>query len=1622
MKNKNKKKLEKFLILFLIFFSNFVYLSNLLQVDIKADENDNGDEIIYINPIDKLSNELRSNYLALLAKGFEGDYQIDTIVLFKSQDAIDFDIIINDFKSYLNRNHIPFEIKKVYNLIDGIMLYCYVSDLCEIAKNEEVKSIWEDGKCELLLDDGDSPKTANENPLSSTCNYTELIGAIDLWGKGYNGSNIVVSIMDTGIDITGQYEGDLGFLSDDNESIDTKIVGAVSMVPEEPLYYTDLSGRGTYHAGVALGRGKYNESYKGVAPAAKYLNVKIFDSFGITYWSFIISGIEWSLSHGADIILFCYGIPGIYLDPISIAINKVVERGVIVVTPSGDEGGSYMSIDSPGMALKAITVGAYNHSNGEIADFSSRGPSLDFRICPDIIAPGVNLIGSRAKIMSGSFEDFDFLGYTLSDLGFGGFMIPDGMFPQPEYGNSIDGNYTISSGTGAAAAVVAGAIALLIEAFPLATPELLRYALMSTANKISDDVNAIGAGLINVSEAYNFLLDYFTPKQFSAFNIPAPLIYPGVIYSQDLQNLTIDSQRPQDLHAYDSVALLSSQVMMPILMLMNRTDFNFTTIHLLMNQFGLRYNGSRAKWFSEFNVVREMHQVTIEPVGREQYNRYLSVLKIPDIDLYVINIIESWGYSAEYTGGGEVFKNYTNRINAFKLNFHFYNLGDTQIDDLQLVSYFKADLFLNETVGNMTNYMEFTNCSLDDVCKYNESNQMIYIYDENNNTDYNQRYTHNFTSIGFNSTSHQLSSWEIGNSTDLILNLTMNNSTFNLANASTYQQHVEDPGFAMIYNISPQLLPDQRVNFSGILGTGLGTDNYTAYDSMIDQMQRINSNVTAYNNVTDLVVLEVDYNRISNLNERFHSTAKIINLGETLVNSTELIFAINKTNEYGVLEIFSVIYFIKDMKPFEILEYNANWTPTSVGVYMCGWVLGIELLVSIIGPDLGLTSENEDTMLFNNYLMRNIFIIDYNQYKNWNLDSIIITPSKIDTNPFKIYFPGDLGIYNLTIYSLTEIDDVYIKIDDFGHQFCSFILLNFSEDLSSLLTGFMDNPSGNFEDDFTVDMETNYSLNYDRINPYFTVPLFLIAPPITRPGNIAFNISFYSQNEKFYDVLVDFTLADYRGRALFDVVHNNITIYTNGTDLNIEWDERYDHPYGNFFNLRKLWKEMEPKGATIMTLPPGIEYDLTTLDLSSMTDDVSGTDGLLGSVFGAYYLENDFITTNYLNHDIMQLFDVIILDDPESYYQRREIDDLKEWVSRGGVLIMFAEHELENNITAVNDVLSEFGLNASGSNPGPRYIASNNRTNKFGLFNGVGTIRLEDPVNISKINPASNYESLLSDYIGEATYGLGSVLAVGDKDMFGVSGLDRFDNSIFAENIGKWAFSKFYDFNLTTRNITINFGEKIYLRANLTNIDDIGQYLDDDLFFISGFVYIDGTMVNASIMGYEIPVFPMFETQTGNFMVYYDSLWYEGVGNYYFVLLLDHPQLSAEILTFQFTVLSSVPDPPPDDYIYPTPRYPHLFDVIAITLLIGMSLFLWYYNYSKYKRRLLLTPLEGKLLNQARTYISQANSLFQQLGLGIGIKDIKEIDKIRMLLSNKKRVDLLFRDLKNFGDSIGENF
>jgi subtilisin family serine protease len=233
---------------------------------------------------------------------------------------------------------------------------------------------------------------------------------------------------------------------------------------DDPL---DDYGHGTHCAGIAAGTGKVSDGkYKGVAPGAKLMAVKVMNGQGIGFSSWIISGIEWSIQHGANVISMSLGGGGEDdgSDPLSQAVDTAVDNGVVVVVAAGNSGSHRKTISIPGSAKKAITVGA-TYKNDSLASFSSRGYTGDGRMKPDVIAPGVGITSTIRR-----------------------------------------SKYTSMSGTSMATPHVAGVAALLKQAHPDWTTEQVKSAIIITAEDMGLNVLDQGNGGIDALRAVNTLV------------------------------------------------------------------------------------------------------------------------------------------------------------------------------------------------------------------------------------------------------------------------------------------------------------------------------------------------------------------------------------------------------------------------------------------------------------------------------------------------------------------------------------------------------------------------------------------------------------------------------------------------------------------------------------------------------------------------------------------------------------------------------------------------------------------------------------------------------------------------------------------------------------------------------------------------------------------------------------------------------------------------------------------------------------------------------------------------------------------------------------------------------------
>ncbi|MBS7287812.1 MAG: S8 family serine peptidase [Candidatus Freyarchaeota archaeon] len=529
-------------------------------------------------------------------------------------------------------------VEKVYTIIPAASMKIPSTDVFKISRLPEVRSVWLNRQVMLesrIESKGDSGAGLNAN-----------LGVDQIWDEGFNGSGVVIAILDSGIDSS---HPDLDDLDDDPSTNDSKVIVNVSMVDYDPFPH-DFNGHGTYVAGIVAGTGNASGGvYKGVAPGALLMNVKVFDAEGLSLYSWILSGIEWSVSHGADIILIAFSVPGLPDDPLCLAVDAATRMGVIVVAAAGDGGPAYMSIGSPGSALGAITVGAYNSSSGKTCKFSGRGPSLYMWTKPDVVATGYNVISCRAR---------------PPDLGFN-ISIPQ--FNLSGYGTPVDENYTVASTTAAAAAYVAGLSALLLQSSIYASPESIKITLLKNAADLGESPNIQGAGLVNPYASYGYLNSKggvplnVSGRTYTISLPPAPLIVNGT-------NLL-------------SYCLVGSYGTITAMYLSNATS-NFNSSHLLQGMFGVSYNGSDTIWLTTGTLLRELHISHVnETTG---YEKLKSILQLDR--LLVVVVFECW---SNY--------NMSHAINAFKVTMSFINVGGESVSDLYLTFFWSPSMFLDET-------------------------------------------------------------------------------------------------------------------------------------------------------------------------------------------------------------------------------------------------------------------------------------------------------------------------------------------------------------------------------------------------------------------------------------------------------------------------------------------------------------------------------------------------------------------------------------------------------------------------------------------------------------------------------------------------------------------------------------------------------------------------------------------------------------------------------------------------------------------------------------------------------------------------------------------------------------
>jgi serine protease AprX len=343
--------------------------------------------------------------------------------------------------------------------------------------------------------------------------------------SGYTGAGIGVAVVDSGVvgfhddltheqttvTATGQWFGDVA-LSGATVTTTTfwgqRVVHFADFVNGATTPYDDF-GHGSHVAGTIAGNGYASGGQrKAIAPGANIVALKALDGTGRGKISNIIAAIDYAVAvkslYNIRVINLSLG-AGVYesyhTDPLTLAARRAVEAGIVVVAAAGNLGKAkdgtpqYGAITAPANAPWVLTIGASSTEgttdrvDDVMALYSSRGPTMiDHAAKPDLVAPGTGTVSVSAP---------DSLLYSTKPH-----LLLSGADP-------LLLPYMSLTGTSMSAPVVAGTVALMLEANPKLTPNLVK-AILQFTSQVYPGYNWLtqGAGFLNTRGAVQ-LAAYF---------------------------------------------------------------------------------------------------------------------------------------------------------------------------------------------------------------------------------------------------------------------------------------------------------------------------------------------------------------------------------------------------------------------------------------------------------------------------------------------------------------------------------------------------------------------------------------------------------------------------------------------------------------------------------------------------------------------------------------------------------------------------------------------------------------------------------------------------------------------------------------------------------------------------------------------------------------------------------------------------------------------------------------------------------------------------------------------------------------------------------------------------------
>lgn len=275
----------------------------------------------------------------------------------------------------------------------------------------------------------------------------------------YTGKGIGIAVLDTGI----TYHPD--FYTGNHY----RIAAFKDFVNHSKMPYDD-HGHGTHVCGICSGNGQLSKGmYAGIAPESHLIVGKILDQMGNGNIHQTLDAIDWVIenrqNYGIRILNISVGSETDSSSQVSSLLVKSAEKawdsGLIVIAAAGNKGPGQMSITSPGISKKIITVGSCDDYK---PFFSGVGPTRDCIQKPEVIAPGSQIISCN---------------YSYYKTG------------TP---------YAVRSGTSMSTPMVSGAVALLLESHPDMTNKEVKLKIKASCVPINTPHVRQGWGMLNIKK------------------------------------------------------------------------------------------------------------------------------------------------------------------------------------------------------------------------------------------------------------------------------------------------------------------------------------------------------------------------------------------------------------------------------------------------------------------------------------------------------------------------------------------------------------------------------------------------------------------------------------------------------------------------------------------------------------------------------------------------------------------------------------------------------------------------------------------------------------------------------------------------------------------------------------------------------------------------------------------------------------------------------------------------------------------------------------------------------------------------------------------------------------------